>query len=249
MTPDTVDHHRWSSSGSFRPSIDHLCLPLPTPAACTRACLMHGLLVSVRCKSGGAGFSKDDGQTSLLQWGGRRVAVELQGWAPNVHIYSPGLPSTLPLANFTATVHPPHLPCGAGDSIPQLASASGKEGVWSDQRVEDHVEYIAAEMALVRHHALEVVHRKCDLGPSTEKRGRRLVDSNATLYPLDEGAPVFVLFRERDWGWGDCVEACWAKCDGMMPSHAEPHKTVVHGVWNASSTIDISQNDSGKREE
>ena len=49
-------------------------------------------------------------------------------------------------------------------------------------------------MALVRHHALEVVHRKCDLGPSTEKRGRRLVDSNATLHPLDEGAPVFVLF-------------------------------------------------------
>ena len=46
--------------------------------------------------------------------------------------------------------------------------------------VEDHVEYIAVELALGRRHALEVVHGKGDLVPSRGKGGGRLVESNAT---------------------------------------------------------------------
>ena len=63
--------------------------------------------------------------------------------------------------------------------------------------VEDYVEYIAIELALGRQHALEVVHGKGDLGPSREKGGRRLGESDATVYRLDEGALVPVLFRGR----------------------------------------------------
>ena len=39
--------------------------------------------------------------------------------------------------------------------------------------VEDYVEYIAVELALDRHHALEVVNRKRDLGTSRKKGGER----------------------------------------------------------------------------
>ena len=41
-------------------------------------------------------------------------------------IDSPGFPSILPFANFRVTVRPPHLPCGAEYSIPQLTSAAEK---------------------------------------------------------------------------------------------------------------------------
>ena len=137
---------------------------------------MHGLLISVRYKSGGAGFSirtmyrrvffnGEEGEWPLS------CKAEHRTFTAH-HLLSPGFPSAL--ANLRARVHPPHLPSAAGDSIPQLASASGKEGARSDQRVEDHVAYIAIELALVRHHALEVVHRKCDLGPSREKRGAKV---------------------------------------------------------------------------
>ena len=39
---------------------------------------------------------------------------------------------------------------------------------------EDDVEFTAVELALGRQHALEVVRRKCDLGPSREKGRARL---------------------------------------------------------------------------
>ena len=57
---------------------------------------------------------------NLLRWGGRRVIVELQGLCierSRHTLHSPGFPSVLALANFRVTVHPPHLPCGAGESI------------------------------------------------------------------------------------------------------------------------------------
>ena len=60
------------------------------------------------------------------------------------------------------------------------------------RRVEDHVEHIAVETALGRQHALEVVHRK----GRRERRGGAMVGRvrSNTLYRLDEGAPVLVLF-------------------------------------------------------
>ena len=108
-------------------------------------------------------------------------------------------PSILPLTNFRVTVHPSHLPCGAEDSILQLAWASGKKELDVTRGVEDHIEYIAVELALGRRHALEVVHRKGDLGPSREKRGAKVGRVRRDkVYRLDEGGPVLVLFRERD---------------------------------------------------
>ena len=63
--------------------------------------------------------------------------------------------------------------------------------------VEDHVEYIVVELALGRQHPLELVHGKDDLRPPREKGGRRLVQSDVTVYRLDGGALVPVLFRGR----------------------------------------------------
>ena len=48
-------------------------------------------------------------------------------------IYSPGFPSMLPLSKFSDGA-PASPACGSGDLIPQLASASGKEGARSDQK-------------------------------------------------------------------------------------------------------------------
>ena len=48
------------------------------------------------------------------------MIVELQGLCierSRHTFHSPGFPSVLVLANFRVTVHPPHLPCGAEDSI------------------------------------------------------------------------------------------------------------------------------------
>jgi hypothetical protein len=50
----------------------------------------------------------------------------------NVHGTSFDHPVFLQIASVT--VNSPHFPCGADDSTPQLASASGKEGARSDQR-------------------------------------------------------------------------------------------------------------------
>ena len=47
--------------------------------------------------------------------------------------------------------------------------------------VEDEVESMAVELARDCHYALEVVHRKRDLGTS-RKKGGTLVESDATQY-------------------------------------------------------------------
>jgi hypothetical protein len=70
-----------------------------------------------------------------------------------------------------------HFPCGAEDSRPQLASASGKEGARMIKGVEDHVKFAAITLNT----ALEVVSSK---GESAlfrkERRGEVFVESSAT---------------------------------------------------------------------
>ena len=77
----------------------------------------------------------------------RKVTIELQTLSTEcspLAIYSLGFPSILPLVNFRVMVHLPHLPCG------------------ETRVVEDHIEYIAVELALGHCHALKVVHGKGD---------------------------------------------------------------------------------------
>ena len=104
---------------------------------------IDGLIVSVRCKSGGAGDEVlvivqcpragivDKVQTSLLRCGERKVTVELQ-WLSAEHSQypnrSPDFSSMFPLPKPRVPVNSPRLPCGAEDSISSLASAPGKEG-------------------------------------------------------------------------------------------------------------------------
>ena len=60
----------------------------------------------------------------------------------------------------------PHFSCGPEDSTPQLASAPGKEGALSDQRIEDHAELVA----VAPNTALEVVRRKGESALFKEER-------------------------------------------------------------------------------
>jgi hypothetical protein len=102
------------------------------------------------------------------------VTVELQrlstGRSRNT-IYSPGFPSMLHLANFRESR------CTRLTSpvMPDIRFLSShwhleKKELEVTRGVEDHAEYIAAELALGCHNALEVVHRNGNLGPSREKR-------------------------------------------------------------------------------
>ena len=63
-------------------------------------------------------------------------------------------------------MHPRHLPCGA--------EVSKKKELEVTRGVEDHVEYIAIQLAPSGRYALEVIHRKGDLGPSREKGGAKV---------------------------------------------------------------------------
>jgi hypothetical protein len=131
----------------------------------------------------------DKVRTNLFQWEGRRVIVELQelnGECPRYIIRPPGFSSNcLSHSEFAS------LPCGADDSTPQLASASGKEGARSDQRGEDHVKFAAVTLNTT----LEVVRRK---GESAlfreERRGEVFVESSPTLMSI-------CAFEEEKSAW------------------------------------------------
>ena len=97
--------------------------------------------------------------TNLLQWRGRMVIVELQSCALNVDGTPFAHPVSLQIASPkpTVMVNSPHLHCGAEDSIPQLASVSGK-GV----EVTGGAEYHIKSVTIALNTALEVVRRKAD---------------------------------------------------------------------------------------
>ena len=104
-------------------------------------------------------------------------------------IHSPGFPSILSLANL---MNPPHLPV-----VPKTRFLSSHRHLEKELEVtrgaECHVEYIAVQLALGRQHALEVVHRKGNLGPSRGKRVRRGCSSPMRVCRLEEGAPFLFL--------------------------------------------------------
>ena len=79
----------------------------------------------------------------------------------------------------------PHHRCDARDSIPQLASASGK-GVEATRGVEDHVK--------CPQHRPGVVLRKVQSTPFREERRGVFVESDATasIYTIEEEKSVEV---------------------------------------------------------
>jgi len=110
---------------------------------------------------------------------------------------STDFPSTLPLAasesrcaRFTSPVLP---------DIRFLSSHRHMEKEFEVTRgVEDHVEYIPFNWRWVANMPWRVYTERPIWGRGARRGGRRLVESDATVYQLDEGAPVLDLFRERD---------------------------------------------------
>ena len=87
------------------------------------------------------------------------MIVELQSCALNVDRTPFAQPVSLQIASSkpTVMVNSPHLHCGAEDSIPQLASASGK-GVEVTGGAGYHIKFVTVALNT----ALEVVRRKAD---------------------------------------------------------------------------------------
>ena len=131
--------------------------------------------------------------TNLLQWGGRTVIVELQSCALNVDGTPFAHPVSLQIASSETHGHSdsPHLHCGAKDSIPQLASASGK-GV----EVTGGAEYRIKSVTIALNTALEVVHRKADWF-FLERRGEVKFWSSLMRHSVN--------LRDRG---GECAEVC-----------------------------------------
>ena len=101
--------------------------------------------------------------------GRRRFSCKAEHRTFTAHHLLTRFPSILPLANFRVAVTPVTSPVVS--EIRLLSSHRHLEKEFEVIRgVEDHVEYIAVELALVRRHALEVLHSKGDLGPSREKK-------------------------------------------------------------------------------